>query len=58
MLDPGQVLLFGHSPAHSTRFERGEIERLGLARIGLDDVRGDPDGAARQASSSTRCSPR
>jgi arginase len=49
VLEPGQVLLFAQSLSHATRFERGEIERLGLARIALEDVRGDPEGAARRA---------
>jgi arginase len=49
LLEPGQVVLFAQSLSHATRFERGEIERLGLARIALEDVRGDPEAAARQA---------
>jgi arginase len=49
LLDAKQVVLFGHSRSDATRFERGEIDRLGLARIGLEDVRDDPEGAARQA---------
>jgi arginase len=49
VLESGQVLLFAQSLSHATRFERGEIERLGLARIALEDVRGDPEGAARRA---------
>jgi arginase len=49
LLAPGQVLLFAQSLSHATRFERAEIEQLGLARIALEDVRSDPDGAARQA---------
>jgi arginase len=49
LLESRQVLLFAQSLAHATRFERGEIERLGLARIALDDVRSDPGGAARRA---------
>jgi arginase len=49
MLEPHQVLLFAHSRSHATRFERAEIERLGLARIALEDVRADPERAARQA---------
>jgi arginase len=49
LLEPGQVVLFAQSRSHATRFERGEIERLGLPRIGLEDVRDDPAGAARQA---------
>jgi arginase len=49
LLDPGQVVLFAHGLSHSTRFERGEIERLGLARVALEQVRGDPEGAASRA---------
>ena len=49
LLDPDQVVLFAHSMTHSTRFERGEIERLGLARLALEQVRGDPEGAATRA---------
>ena len=41
LLDPDQVVLFAHSLSHATRFERGEIERLGLARLALEEVRGD-----------------
>jgi arginase len=49
LLDPDQVVLFAHDRSHSTRFERGEIERLGLARLALVEVRGDPEGAASRA---------
>jgi arginase len=49
LLDPDQVVLFAHGMSHSTRFERGELERLGLARVALEDVRGDPAGAASRA---------
>jgi arginase len=49
LLESEQVVLFAQSRSHATRFERGEIERLGLARIALEDVRADPEGAARQA---------
>ena len=49
LLDAGQVVLFAHAMSHSTRFERGQIERLGLARVALEEVRGDPEGAASQA---------
>ncbi|MGH3084514.1 MAG: arginase family protein [Gaiellaceae bacterium] len=49
LLEPRQVVLFAQSLSHATRFERGEIERLGVARIALENVRGDPEGAARQA---------
>jgi arginase len=49
LLDPDQVVLFAHGRSHSTRFERGEIERLGLPRVALEEVREDPEGAARRA---------
>jgi arginase len=49
VLEPSQVLLFAQSLSHATRFERGEIERLGLARFALEDVRDDPEDAAHQA---------
>jgi arginase len=49
VLDPSQVVLFAQSPSHATRFERSEIERLGLSRVALEDVRGDPEGAAHRA---------
>jgi arginase len=49
LLDPDQVVLFAHDRSHSTRFERGEIQRLGLARVALEEVRGDPEGAAGRA---------
>jgi arginase len=49
LLEPGQVVLFAQSLSHATRFERAQIGRLGLARVALDDVRDDPEGAAREA---------
>jgi arginase len=49
LIHPGQVVLFAHSLSHSTRFERGEIERLGLARVALEEVRADPETAASRA---------
>jgi arginase len=49
LLDRDQVVLFAHGLSRSTRFERGEIERLGLARVALEQVRGDPEGAASRA---------
>jgi arginase len=49
LLESRQVVLFAQSRSHATRFERGEIDRLELARIALEDVRGDPEAAARQA---------
>jgi arginase len=49
LLDPDHVVLFAHAMSQSTRFERGEIERLGLARVALEEVRSDPEGAASEA---------
>ena len=49
LLDADQVVLFANDMAHSTRFERAEIDRLGLARVSLEDVRADPEGAASRA---------
>jgi arginase len=49
LLEPDQVVLFAHGRSHSTRFERGEIERLDLARVALEEVRSDPEGAAGRA---------
>ncbi|MGH8775087.1 MAG: arginase family protein [Jiangellaceae bacterium] len=47
-LTPDQVFLFGQDPRHATRFERSELERLALARTPVEDVRNDPESAARQ----------
>jgi arginase len=49
LLEANQVVLFAHSQSDATRFERGQIDRLGLARIALEDVRNDPEAAARHA---------
>jgi arginase len=49
LLEPAQVVLFAHSERRATRFERGEIKRLGLSRLALEDVQRDPEGAARRA---------
>jgi arginase len=49
MLDPRQVVLFGHDMSQSTRFERGEIDRLEVSRVSVEEVREDPEGAAKRA---------
>jgi arginase len=49
LLEPSQVVLFAHGLSRSTRFERGVIERLGLPRVPLEEVAGDPEGAAHRA---------
>jgi arginase len=38
LLAPEPVVLFAHGLSHATRFERAEIERLGVARTALEDV--------------------
>lgn len=48
LLDASQVVLFAHSQSDATRFERSAIERLGLARVALEDVRSDPQATARR----------
>jgi arginase len=54
LLDPDQVVLFAHDRSHSTRFERGEIERLGLARVALEQVRADPGRSRRSGAGAPR----
>jgi arginase len=49
VLDPKQIVLFGHDLAQSTTFERGEIERFDLSRVSVEEVREDPEEAARRA---------
>jgi arginase len=49
LLDPGGIVLFGHDRSQATRFERSEIERLGLTRVAVEEVRDDPEGAAQRA---------
>lgn len=48
LLEPRQVVLFANGRSQTTRFERGEIERLGLDRVPLEEVRDDPEGGARR----------
>jgi arginase len=49
LLDGRQIVLFAQDLRRTTRFERAEIERLGLTRVAVEDVRADPEAAARQA---------
>jgi arginase len=49
LLKPHQVMLFAQRSDQATRFERAEIERLGLLRTSFEDVQKDPVGAARRA---------
>ena len=39
MLTPEQVVLFGHGSEHATSWEREQIERLGVARVPVEEVR-------------------
>jgi arginase len=49
MLRADQVLLFGHGMEQATAWEREQIERLGVERIPVEEVRDDADAAARRA---------
>ena len=54
MLRADQVVLFGHGMDQATAWERVQIERLGLARIPVEEVRDDADAAARRALAQVR----
>ena len=49
LLDDRQVLFFSYGPDQATPFELEQMERRGLARVSVDEVAADPEGAARQA---------
>jgi arginase len=49
LLDREQIVLFAQDPRRTTRFERAEIERLELTRVAVEDVRADPEAAAKHA---------
>jgi arginase len=49
LLDDRQVLFFSYGPEQATPFELEQMERRGLARISVDEVSADPEGAARRA---------
>jgi arginase len=49
LLDDRQVLFFSYGPDQATRFELEQMERRGLARVSVDEVAADPEGAARRA---------
>jgi arginase len=51
LLDRGQIVLFAQDLRRTTRFERAEIERLGLTRIAVEDVGADPEATAKHALS-------
>jgi len=51
LLRDDQVLFFAYGPDQATEFERGVLERRGLERLPVDEVAGDPEGAAARVLS-------
>jgi arginase len=49
IIDPAQVVLFGHGRAQATGWERNQIKRLDLARFAVEDVATDPEAAAAES---------
>jgi arginase len=49
LLDPTDIVLFGHDAAQATAWEAGQIAQRSLARIPIESVRDDPLVAAQQA---------
>ncbi|MGH2382809.1 MAG: arginase family protein [Candidatus Limnocylindria bacterium] len=49
VIGPDRIVLFGHDRSQATRFERHQIEELGLPVVAVDEVRADPRAAARRA---------
>jgi arginase len=49
MLRDGQVVFLSYGPEQATPFELEQMERRELARISVDEVAADPEGAARRA---------
>jgi arginase len=49
LLDDRQVLFFSYGPDQATPFELEQMERRGLARVPVDEVRADAESAARRA---------
>jgi arginase len=49
LLNDRQVLFFSYGPDQARPFELEQMERRGLARISVDEVSADPEGAARRA---------
>jgi arginase len=48
LLDDRQVLFLSYGPDQATPFELDQMERRGLARVSVDEVAADPEGAARR----------
>jgi arginase len=49
LLEPEQVVLFAWGPEQATPFERDALEQRAIARVSVDEVAADPEGAARRA---------
>jgi arginase len=49
LLDPSRVVITGADPPRWTPWERQQVERLGVPRIGIDAVCEHPQAAAREA---------
>jgi arginase len=49
VIGPDQVVLIGQDRSRSTKFEQRQIDELGLHLIAVDEVRADPQAAARRA---------
>jgi arginase len=49
LLDDRQVLFFSYGPDQARPFELEQMERRGLARVSVDEVAADPEGAAQRA---------
>jgi arginase len=49
LLRDDQVLFFSYGPDQARPFELEQMERRGLARVSVDEVAADPEGAAQRA---------
>jgi arginase len=49
LLAPERLVLFGHDPEHSTRWERERIEQHGLREIRVEEIAADATRAAQNA---------
>jgi arginase len=49
VVGPDQVVLIGQDRSRATRFERRRIDEIGLPVVAVEEVRADPQAAARRA---------
>lgn len=49
IMTPDRIVLIGQERSRSTKFERRQIDELGLPVVSVDEVRADPQAAARRA---------